>query len=244
MQIFAKTDCGLVRTQNQDAFCKGTVGSTGWAVVCDGMGGSAAGNIASQTAVDVFASAMEENLKPTTTLAMAEKLMTQAIQSANAAVFAAAGENANLEGMGTTVVACIVVGGQATIANVGDSRAYLLRNNKVLQLTTDHSVVQSLVENGQLTADQAKNHPNKNIITRAIGVEPEVRIDFYNCTLQTGDMLLLCTDGLTNCVDIETMAALAENSLPGALPEELVKAALNGGGTDNITAVILQQEPI
>lgn len=244
MQTFAKTNRGLVRTQNQDAFCVGTAGTTCWAVVCDGMGGSAAGNIASQTATDVFSAAMEENLKPTTPLPIAEKLMTQAIHSANAAVFAAAGENADLEGMGTTVVACVVVDGQATIANVGDSRAYLLRKNKVLQLTTDHSVVQSLVENGQLTADQAKNHPNKNIITRAIGVEPEVRIDFYNCTLQAGDMLLLCTDGLTNCVDLETMSDLAGRVLPEVLPEELVAAALSGGGTDNITAVILQQEQI
>ena len=132
MQIHAKTDRGLKRAQNQDAFNFGVVGSNAaWAVVCDGMGGSAAGNVASAGATEVFSTAMAENFKPTTEPATAQRLMVRAIDSANAAVFKAAEQKQELEGMGTTVVACTVINGSVSIANVGDSRAYLLRNGTV-----------------------------------------------------------------------------------------------------------------
>ena len=242
MQIHAKTDRGLKRAQNQDAFNFGVVGSNAaWAVVCDGMGGSAAGNVASAGATEVFSTAMAENFKPTTEPATAQRLMVRAIDSANAAVFKAAEQKQELEGMGTTVVACTVINGSVSIANVGDSRAYLLRNGTVTQLTTDHSVVQSMLENGQLTADEAKNHPNKNIITRAVGVAPDVTVDLYSCELQQQDILLLCTHGLTNCVSPQQLAEFAESAPPEQLPEQLIAAALQAGGPDNITAVILRQ---
>lgn len=243
MLIHAKTDRGLKRTQNQDAFNYGLVGSkAAWAVVCDGMGGSAAGNVASAGAASVFSTAMTENFKPTTEPAAAQRLMVRAIDSANAAVFQAAGQQQELEGMGTTVVACAVINGSACIANVGDSRAYLLRGDSVTQLTTDHSVVQSMVEKGQLTADEAKNHPNKNIITRAVGVAPDVTVDLYSCELQPQDVLLLCTDGLTNCVNPQQLAEFAKTATPQQLPEQLIAAALAAGGPDNITVVVLRQE--
>lgn len=241
MWIYAKTDTGLKRQQNQDAYKYGLITeSMAWAIVCDGMGGSAAGDVASKSCVEVFSSAMQQNLKPTADAVMAEKLMVQAINSANAAIYRASSEEERLQGMGTTVVACTVIHGRVCIANVGDSRAYLIHDGVLTQLTTDHSIVQSMVESGQLTEDEAKNHPNKNIITRAVGVDQDVAVDLYTCDLQKEDILLLCTDGLTNCVDCKKIVQMALDETPAQLPERLIQAALAGGGSDNITAVVIQ----
>ena len=180
MIVSAKTDIGMKRSNNQDSFSYGQLdnGAVTWAVVCDGMGGMAAGNVASATATEVIAGSFENNLSPKSSASVVRNLLKSSIESANARIYNMALEDEALRGMGTTVVAVVVIKGVAYIAHAGDSRAYFYSNNQLAQITTDHSVVQTLVEKGQLTEQEAKNHPNKNVITRALGVAPYIDIDF------------------------------------------------------------------
>ena len=242
MEFVAKTDVGLKRSTNQDSFNFGQLekGAVTWAVVCDGMGGMAAGNVASATAVEVISASFENNLSPKSNGAFVRNLLKSSIESANAKIYSMASSNEALHGMGTTVVAAIIIKGVAYIAHAGDSRAYHYSNDHFLQVTTDHSVVQTLVEKGQITADEAKNHPNKNVITRALGVAPYIDIDFEEREVLAGDTVLLCTDGLTNCIDDDLMKlASTDNDFP-SLAERLVELANQNGGNDNITVVAVK----
>ena len=146
--------------------------------------------------------------------------------------------------MGTTVVVAIVSDGVAHVAHAGDSRAYLISPEEIRQLTTDHSMVQEMVEKGDLTAQQAKTHPQKNIITRALGVESSLRIDYSETQLPVGNRLLICTDGLTNYVDEEQIFNLSKEMDGQELTEKLVSLAKNAGGSDNITVVVLEDEAV
>ena len=242
MIVSAKTDIGMKRSTNQDSFSYGQLenGTVTWAVVCDGMGGMAAGNVASATAVEVIAGALEQNLSPKSSASFVRNLLKTAIDSANARVYDMAAENEEMRGMGTTVVAVVVVKGVAYFAHAGDSRAYLYSADKLEQITTDHSVVQTLIEKGQLTEDEAKNHPNKNIITRALGVASYIDIDFDEREVVEGDTILLCTDGLTNCIDDELIKLAASDNDFESLAERLVELANQNGGNDNITAVAVK----
>jgi protein phosphatase len=166
-------------------------------------------------------------------------MLFAAITAANVSVYEMGCSNDELHGMGTTVVACIIVDSEAYIAHAGDSRAYILRENSLTQLTRDHSMVQDLVETGKITQDEAKNHPRKNIITRAVGVNRDIDIDFCVEELSREDTILICTDGLTNYVDIDEIRQItSENSFYG-YAENLVKRANENGGGDNITVVAL-----
>lgn len=241
MNFSANTDIGQKRSLNQDGFRFGQIDEkTAWGVVCDGMGGMAAGNIASETAVQIISAAFEQNLSPKATPKMIGSLLQTSIESANAAIYDMAQKTEAYRGMGTTVVSFILKNNIAYIANVGDSRAYLCAGDTLTQITTDHSVVQSMVESGQLTADEAKHHPNKNIITRAVGVAPALQTDFYEILVSAGDLLLLCTDGLTNCVDADSLLAAATQSEFSTLADRLIKQANDNGGPDNITVLSLQ----
>lgn len=241
MNFSANTDVGQKRSINQDCFRFGRVDDTTvWAVVCDGMGGMAAGNIASETAVKIISASFEQNLTPKAPPKMIGSLLQASTESANAAVYDMAQKNEAYRGMGTTVVSFILKNNIAYIANVGDSRAYLLSGGRLSQITTDHSVVQSMVESGQLTADEAKHHPNKNIITRAVGVAPALEIDFYEVLVSPGDMLLLCTDGLTNCVDADSLEQAVLQPDFDTLADRLIKQANDNGGPDNITVLALE----
>jgi len=239
MRIFAKTDTGKVRSINQDAYAATVLpDGAAFAVVCDGMGGASAGDIASKTSVDLISHYILNAYTPSMDIEAIIKLMNNAINSANMHIYDLSQRDENLYGMGTTVVIAIVRQSQAILCNVGDSRAYLVSNDFV-QLTRDHSVVQSLVESGKLSPEQAKNHPEKNVITRALGVEENIIIDSYTASIGEDDKLLLCTDGLSNYVADDEMFNTVKNSELDKVADVLIEKANNGGGRDNITAVVI-----
>lgn len=240
MRIVAKTDIGRKRKSNQDSYAAGELpGGVAWAVVCDGMGGAAGGNVASSNAVKIISERITSSYRQAMSPISIKNMLVSAITAANVSIYDMSKANAELEGMGTTVVCTLVTGEVAYIAHAGDSRAYAVSDNKVTQLTKDHSIVQELVEMGSITKDEAKIHPRKNIITRALGVEPEIRIDYCEYDIANNDILLLCTDGLTNFVDDEEFLKIIEDNTYYEIADKLVSAANNNGGADNITVVAI-----
>ncbi len=239
MRIFAKTDKGKVRSVNQDAFAANVLsGGAAFAVVCDGMGGASAGDIASKTAVEIISQYVLASYNPSMTSDDIIKLLSNAIASANIEVYTLSKKDEQLNGMGTTAVSAIVREQQAVICNVGDSRAYLIAD-ELKQLTRDHSVVQSLVESGKLSPEQAQIHPEKNVITRALGVEENVLTDSYCVDLGENDKILLCTDGLSNYANENSILRIVKDNALDKITDLLIKEANNGGGRDNITAAII-----
>ena len=239
MNVIGQTHIGLVRENNQDALVYGTLGTTAqYAVVCDGMGGANGGNIASKIAVEVIGSRIRDGFAPEHGGASVERLLDSAMATANRGVYERSQQQPELSGMGTTVVAAIVSDGIAYISHVGDSRLYLLRDGSLTPVTRDHSVVQELIESGQITEEEARSHPRKNYITRALGVVAEESGEYDELTLCPGDRLLLCTDGLTNEVRTDDIARLMDQPQEDAV-EALVRAALDDGGSDNITVVLM-----
>lgn len=239
MQVFAKTDKGKVRSINQDAFYINTLSDGAvLAVVCDGMGGASAGDIASKTAVEIISQYVLNSYNPSMTSDDITRLLDNAIASANFEVFTLSQKDEQLNGMGTTAVVAVVREAQAIICNVGDSRAYLIAN-ELKQLTRDHSVVQSLVESGKLSPEQAQIHPEKNVITRALGVEENVLTDSYCVEIGENDKVLLCTDGLSNYADANSILRIAKDNALDKITDLLIKEANNGGGRDNITAAVI-----
>ena len=207
MKIVAKTDKGLVRENNQDAYAVGELpGEVAWAVVCDGMGGAAGGNIASALAVKVISDKITSSYNEKMRDSSIKNLLDSAITAANIEVYDMAYSRPDLKGMGTTVVAVVVRDNVAHIAHAGDSRAYLVNKDGVEQITVDHSLVQNLVDRGEITKEEAEHHPNKNVITRALGVDKRIDVDFSEIDMQENETLVLCTDGLSNCVNNSEMA--------------------------------------
>ena len=237
MQIFSKTDRGRVRTDNQDAYFAGKITDDSvFAVVCDGMGGANAGNVASELAVRHISEYVIRSYRDGMDMTDTEKTLKNAIVSANISLYDKAVNNTELAGMGTTAVAAFVKDGTAVIAHVGDSRIYLV-NGEIKQLTRDHSVVQSLIESGKITPEDAKVHPRKNVIKRALGAEEKVAVDSDCHNLSNGDTLLLCSDGLTNFLDDKDILTVFQNNDISAVAERLVEEANKNGGGDNITVV-------
>lgn len=239
MMINSKSDKGIVRKSNQDAFIAGELApNITFAVVCDGMGGANAGNLASEIAVKTVSEYLYNSFRENMTTYDIEKVLKNAIASANLLIYNKALKDESLRGMGTTIVACVVLNSTAVFAHVGDSRLYLV-NKELKQLTKDHSVVQSLIETGEITPDDAKRHPRKNVITRALGVEADVIADFSELQLSDTDTLLLCTDGLTNYVTEDIILETFNQNSITLVGDKLIELAnLNGGG-DNITVVTL-----
>ncbi|MBP3328670.1 MAG: Stp1/IreP family PP2C-type Ser/Thr phosphatase [Clostridia bacterium] len=240
MKISAKSDKGIVRANNQDSYAAGELpGNVAWAVVCDGMGGAAGGNVASATAVKVISEKIATCYHQGMSDNSIRNLLISAVESANALVLDAARKNEALDGMGTTVVAVIVNVDIVYVVSVGDSRAYIL-SDSLFQVTTDHSVVQGMVDRGEITKEEARYHPKKNIITRALGIDDEVRADFFREDInKETDIVLICTDGLTNFVSEADICSVAHNSDVYEIADNLVKAANENGGGDNITVVAL-----
>lgn len=241
MKIFSKTDKGRVRSDNQDAYFAGRISDNAvFAVVCDGMGGANAGNVASENAVRHISEYIIRSYRDSMDISELEKTVRNAVTSANIELYDMSASEQSLSGMGTTAIIALIKDGESVIANVGDSRIYLVNEN-IKQLTRDHSVVQSLIESGKITPEDAKYHPRKNVITRAIGAEGSVTADSSVIRLNRGDSLLLCTDGLSNYLDDNEILSIFKNTDISAVPEALVeKANLNGGG-DNITVVTLTE---
>lgn len=243
MRVFSETDVGLVRQSNQDA-CKTGIFPDGsaWAVVCDGMGGVNGGNIASEIAVESISRQVVSGYRGEMQHSAVRNLILSAIMNANMEVYDRAAQNSEFAGMGTTVVAAVVCGGVVHVAHAGDSRAYLIAKGEIRQITTDHSMVQEMVAKGDITAQQARRHPQKNIITRALGVEKSIQIDYCEHPFPLDARLLMCTDGLTNYVDDDTIASLSGHLDVKELTLKLVEAAKSGGGGDNITVAVVANE--
>ena len=242
MRVYGRTDVGRVRPSNQDAFICGRLSdATYFAVVCDGMGGANGGNVASSIAARVMAERLAENYRDNMTMESVHNILESAVSAANVEIYDTGAEDPALRGMGTTLVAAVVSGDQVLIAHVGDSRAYALNraDRSIRQLTTDHSVVQEMVESGKLTPAQAKNHPRKHFITRALGVDATVECDFTACTFPPDGMLLICTDGLTNMVDADEINIIAYSSDRDEIADRLIAAANMSGGSDNITVAVM-----
>lgn len=239
MKIFSKTDKGKVRADNQDAYFAGRISdSTVFAVVCDGMGGANAGSVASENAVRHISEYIIKSYRNEMSAGELETLVRNAVISANIELYDMSVNDPLLSGMGTTAVIALVKEDGAVIANVGDSRIYLV-NEEIRQLTRDHSVVQSLIESGKITPEDAKVHPRKNVITRAVGAEENVTPDSAVIKLSDGDSLLLCTDGLSNYLDDGDILNIFKNTDISAVPEALANRANSNGGGDNITVVTL-----
>ena len=232
------TDVGQVRTSNEDAF--GYCVEEGVFALCDGMGGAAAGEVASRIAVDTLinqlcAADSHENRR---------KVLEEAIASANQMVHARAEKEAALHGMGTTLVAVAIGGDRALVGHVGDSRCYLFRRGELSRLTHDHSLVDEQVRLGQLTQDEADHSPLRNVITRAIGTQTSVSADIAELALEPDDILLLCSDGLTKELsDDRIEAMLADDGDLDGLCGRLIDAAKAAGGHDNVTAVLAKVRP-
>lgn len=240
MEVFSKSDIGLVRSQNQDDCRFGVISpSCVWAVVCDGMGGANGGNIASATAVEYISREIERMYSDDLSKAELSTLMTEIVSQANLEIYNMAQKDVELTGMGTTCEFILVKDTIVHVVHIGDSRTYAIRGGKIKQLTEDHSVVQEMVRRGEITAQQAQNHPNKNFITRALGIKPEVHLDYIEANFIYGDVLLICTDGLSNCVSTGDMVKICHENRGEGLPNTLVEKAKEGGGSDNITVTVV-----
>ncbi|WP_095173984.1 MULTISPECIES: Stp1/IreP family PP2C-type Ser/Thr phosphatase [Blautia] len=241
MKSYSITDVGQKRTVNQDfVFTSETpVGNLpNLFVVADGMGGHKAGDFASSYAVEILLSTIreDENSNPV-------KIIRAAIENANTQLLREASDNEAMSGMGTTMVLVTIVGHYAYVANVGDSRLYLIDEDKISQITKDHSLVEEMVRMGEISRDDARNHPDKNIITRALGAGRDVDVDFFDIRLTPGDILLLCSDGLSNMVPDEDIRQVILTS--ETLEEtgcRLVSMANDNGGRDNIAVVLVEPE--
>ena len=241
MQSWGLTDPGCVRKQNQDAYQIEQLDRNSLlCVVCDGMGGAKSGNIASSLAVDVFVQEVRRSWKPAMDQERIDQTLRSAVKLANFTVYDQSMQFEDFDGMGTTLVAVLVRGRHATVVNVGDSRAYLVDRNGIRQLTKDHSLVQMMVERGELTPEMARTYPGKNFITRAIGTEPMVLCDIYHLELEKGDCLLLCSDGLSNMMDDqEILFEVVHGVNKQYCCQRLLDIAKNRGAPDNVTSILI-----
>ncbi|MBQ9415021.1 MAG: Stp1/IreP family PP2C-type Ser/Thr phosphatase [Clostridia bacterium] len=244
MRSFGKSDIGRLRSNNQDAFICGRLSDTVlFAVVCDGMGGANGGNVASAIAIRTIAERIASSYRVGMTTASMQNVLESAIAAANIEIYDRAAMDPELRGMGTTLVMAVAMDREILIAHVGDSRAYiLLEDGGIEQLTRDHSVVQQMVERGQITPEEARTHPRRNFITRALGADVTVACDFTELTLPEEAKLLLCTDGLTNMLESDQIAAIVNDSPDRMAPQLLIDAANEAGGGDNITVAIMEEE--
>lgn len=243
MKIFTKTDIGLVRTENQDNVW-GEMLSEGAcaAVLCDGMGGESEGGLASRIAVDIISSRIKENFNEMMNRNSIRNLLITAVVAANSMVWETARHKVH-EVMGTTCVVAILCKDTAYIVNVGDSRAYHLfsqgDDDCIRQVTKDHSHVQELVERGEITEEQARVHPKRNKITRAIGAEPNVTPDYFELPMERGEMLLMCSDGLSSYGDDMDILDICFYNKHESLCDKLVIYANRNGGNDNVSVALL-----
>ena len=237
MKVFSATDIGQKRSMNQDFIftSEGPVGNLpNLFVVADGMGGHNAGDFASRYGESGLVESVrkDKNFNPV-------KILRNAIEAANREIFSQAQMDPAMAGMGTTTVVCTVVGGYAYVANVGDSRLYVAGSD-LMQITQDHSLIAEMVRLGELTPEQGRNHPDKNIITRAVGTSEEVRIDFFDIKLEAGSQVLMCSDGLTNMVEDSRILEILKDTETENKVQKLIDEANANGGKDNIAIVLVE----
>lgn len=242
MTAYGKSERGCVRPTNQDAFAIDIQPEGALLAVCDGMGGANAGNVASRFAIESFMKVLRESLQEEMKRGDICDALREGVQQANRTVYELACAQPEFHGMGTTIVGGMAVGETVTLINVGDSRAYRIGKNGAERLTNDHSYVEEMMRKGKLSEEAARKHPHKNLITRAVGVDPEVDCDLYEIQLAEEDLLLLCSDGLTGMIQDEQIAEIVQKKpdLQEAV-DSLVGRALQNGGTDNVTAVLFKR---
>lgn len=241
MGIVGKTDKGLVRQYNEDAFEFGTFDDgVKWSIVCDGMGGIHGGKIASTMATDMIAEKIKKCYSKSMPVSSLENLLLSAIATANVAVYDRGSVDEDLRGMGTTVVAAVIKNNEACIAHAGDSRAYKISDGKIEQITKDHSLVQEMLDSGQITKEEFDSTPIKNIITRALGIGEEIDIDFDFVCINEGEALILCSDGLSGLVSDNQILDIYMNNDFACLADKYIDLANSNGGRDNITVVIMK----
>ncbi|MBR2640745.1 MAG: Stp1/IreP family PP2C-type Ser/Thr phosphatase [Oscillospiraceae bacterium] len=241
LKAYGKTDVGNVREMNQDDFNCGVLGDEEavFAVVCDGMGGEKGGNIASRTACDIVTDSVTAAYGSGFGDNSIKRILQTAVTAANVSVFDRSQRDPSLRGMGTTIVAAIVCGGMAHIVHAGDSRAYHITSGGIEQVTKDHSVVQLLVDRGEITADEARFHPKKHFITRALGVMSIIDLDYCEFPMNEGDAIMVCTDGLSNYFSNDQLFEMIKSAGYSKCVDKLINAAKKEGGADNITVVCI-----
>jgi len=242
MMIGAFTDKGKTREHNEDSYYISDFSASGrgYCIVADGMGGHNAGEVASKIAIQEIKNNINHHYKEDMSEQQIEELLISSMKKANTVIFQKSLEEKKYSGMGTTAIVCLIHNNDVYIAHVGDSRAYLIRDNQIKQITVDHSVVEELIHNGSITREEAINHPQKHVITRALGCEEDIKVDIYKQKCKEKDILLICTDGLTNMLTDEEILQVIDNSPDMQRGvEKLVGLSNDKGGLDNITVVAL-----
>ena len=239
MKTFSITDIGQKRSSNQDYVFSSEqpIGNLpNLFIVADGMGGHKAGDYASRYTVETLEKLIRES-----TLSEPAAIIESAVKQANTMLLEEANDHEEMKGMGTTLVICTIHDNVLTVANVGDSRLYIVGGHEIRQITRDHSWVEEMVRRGGLGRDEARNHPDKNIITRAVGAEDTVKADFFSVKLEEGDLILMCTDGLTNMLEDEEIRMILDGARDIVeKAEELVRRANENGGMDNISVILIE----
>ena len=240
MHYWAITDPGCVRSQNQDTYHIEELSRDAvLCIVCDGMGGAKSGNVASSLAAEVFVDEIRRTWVNDMTQAQIDQMLQAAVKLANFTVFDQGQQFEEFSGMGTTLVAALIKGKEATIVNVGDSRAYRINEGGIQKVTIDHSLVEMMVLRGELTPEEAKHYPGKNYITRAIGTEALAESDLFHLDMERGDFLLLCSDGLSNIIDDQEMLfEVVHGEEKAHCCQQLLDIAKNRGAPDNVTCVL------
>ena len=241
MQAWGLTDPGKLRSENQDAYSIVKLSRDQLlAVVCDGMGGAKSGNIASKICVDIFIGEVKRNCRSSMKEERIDMMLRDAADLANKAVYEQSLLGDDFKGMGTTLVAAFFQKNAVTVVNIGDSRAYLCTEDRIVGITVDHSLVEMMVQRGELTREQAKYHPGKNLITRAVGTELDVECDLYHLQMDKGQSMVLCSDGLSNTMsDQEILFEVLHGANRSDCCQRLLKIANYRGAPDNVTVVLV-----
>lgn len=241
MLIVGATDVGKVRSANEDGYDFGIFDDgTAWAIVCDGMGGVRGGHIASSLVLEMVSEKIKKCYNKLMPSYSFENMFLSTITTANVIVHDRSFTDEDLKGMGTTIAAVIIKDHIACIAHVGDSRVYKISEGTIKQITKDHSLAQEMLDRGQLTQEEFENYPKKNIITRALGVDEDIDIDFDFTALEDGESLVLCSDGLSGLISDEDILRIYNDNSINTVCEKYIEAANGNGGHDNITVVVMK----
>lgn len=240
MKLYAKTDIGLMRSENQDRVWTGVLGDNEAVAVilCDGMGGEKAGSCASQMTVDFMAERIQKGFRPNISRNFIRNLLITSVTAANSLVYDKSRSDESKHGMGTTCVAAVIYNQRAYIINVGDSRAYHIFDDNMQQITKDHTYIRRLIERGEITEEAAKTHPERNKITRAVGADYSITPDYFELDLEEGHILLFCSDGLSSYGDDAEIAEIVVNNPINKGCDLLIDYALRNGGRDNVTVAL------
>ncbi len=243
MKVVSVSDKGLVRTNNEDCLSVFSVGKDECFVIADGMGGHAAGELASKTAVEYVIQSLNDYLFEADDAQKLQKLLAFTLEKANVKVYLASLSSFRYRGMGTTLTVAVLRGKTLYISHIGDCRAYLLHGQKMRTLTTDHTLVQRMVEKGMITKEEARNHPKRHVLLRSLGVNEYVKPDTFSVEISNGDVILLCSDGLYSCVEDKTIRAVLRKHKDLNYCLQLLKdLAEAAGAPDNISMIVAEYE--